>query len=413
MVLAALTAHGQENAGPPLTLDQALTRALERNPALAAQRYDERAASALIDQAGLRPNPQLEASLENFGGTGRVQGVRSLETTVQARQTLERGGKRDKRVAAANRDREAVAREFAVSRTEVLAAVAGAYVETVAAQHRVTLAEKPLQLARAMVEAVNVRVTAGAAYPSEAARARATLATAQVEFARAQGALTSARAALAATWGGVSSEVPRVAGTLRVPESPPNEAAFAGKLAGHAKIALQQSVIAQRRAALELQQAHAVQDVTVGGGLRFLHEGSDAAFVAGVSVPLPVRNRNQGNIRAARETLAGAEQRVRAVEAELRSAFSAAWQDLVAAHTHAQSLRRDALPATEEAYQAVRAAYERGALPLIDVLDAQHMLAVIRREILEAEANYAAAFVRLAALTEPTFASLTTLLQQP
>ncbi|MDO8539659.1 MAG: TolC family protein, partial [Opitutaceae bacterium] len=217
----------------------------------------------------------------------------------------------------------------------------------------------------------------------------------------------------AATWGGSPAEVTTVAGTLRVPELPPAENVFTSKLVNHPVLELQQAAIGQRRAALELEQAQAVQDVTVGGGLRFLRDGSDAGFVAGVSVPLPVRNRNQGNIRAARENLAGAEQMVRAVEAALRAAFTAAWQDLLAAHTAMQSLHRDALPATEEAYTAVRSAYERGALPLIDVLDAQRALVAIRREILDAESAYAAAFARIEALTEPTFNSLTTLLSQP
>lgn len=405
--------RAQEAPATALTLDQLLARAVERSPALSAQRYGERAAEALIEQAGLRPNPQLDVSLEDFAGTGRVQGVRSLQTTVQASQTLERGGKREKRVALASRDRDVASKEFAVRRAEVLASVAIAYVDLVAAQQRLGLAEEPLKLARDTVEAVNVRVRAGAASPAEAARARAALATAQVEFGRAQAAINAARAALAATWGGTAAEVAAVVGTVRVPESRPDENDFTGKIAAHPRLELQQSLIAGRRAELELQQALAVQDVTVGGGLRFLREGTDAGFVAGVSVPLPIRNKNQGSIRAARENLTGTEQAVRAVEVELRSAFTAALQNLAAAHASAQSLRRDALPATEEAHAAVRSAYERGALPLIDVLDAQRALAAIRREILEAESAYAAALVRIATLTDPNFTTLTTLLSQP
>lgn len=412
-VIMASALRAQEPPAPPLTLEQALARAVERSPALAAQRFGERAAEALIEQAGLRPNPELQAQLENFAGTGGVQGVRGLEATVQASQTIERGGKREKRVAVASRDRDAAAREFAVRRAEVLAAVAEAYIEVVSAQQRLALAEEPLRLARETVEAVNVRVRAAAASAAEAARARAALAGAQVEFARAQSALAGARARLAATWGGAPVEVATVAGAVRVPEAMPDPATFMSRLAQHPRLDLQQAQIAQRRAELELQQAQAVQDVTVGGGLRFLRDGSDAGFVAGVSVPIPYRNKNQGNIRAARENLAGAEQTVRAVEVGLRAAFSAAWQELLAAHTATQNLRREALPATEEAFAAVRTAYERGALPLIDVLDAQRALAAVRREILESEAAYAAALVRIAAVTDPNFSNLTTILSQP
>jgi outer membrane protein TolC len=58
------------------------------------------------------------------------------------------------------------------------------------------------------------------------------------------------------------------------------------------------------------------------------------------------------------------------------------WQDLKAANSAAQNLRRDVLPATEEAYTVVRRAYEEGQLPLIDVLDAQRALVAIRRKFL-------------------------------
>ena len=132
-----------------------------------------------------------------------------------------------------------------------------------------------------------------------------------------------------------------------------------------------------------------------------------------VSVPLPTRNKNQGNIRAAREIVAGAEQSARAIESELRAAFVAAWQDLFAAHTVAQKLRREALPATEEAYAAVRRAYEAGPIPLIDVLDAQRSLVALRRDILAAESDYAAALARIETLTGASYPAVTTLISQP
>ncbi|ATC64858.1 hypothetical protein CMV30_13270 [Nibricoccus aquaticus] len=414
VLLMANAVRAQETTTPPgvgapLTLAGVLTRVAENNPSLIAQRYGERAAEALIEQAGLRPNPTLDVSAENFLGTGNVQGGRSLETTVQASQTFERGGKRDRRVALASREREMAAKEFVVRRAEVLAAAAVAYVETLAAQERLALVEEPLALARETLAVVEARVKEGAASPAESARARAALASAQGESARAQAALFAARAALAATWGGRAGEIGALPGKISVPKTLPGEEVFLAQIGRHPRFELQRAVIEGRRASLELEKAQAAQDVTVGGGVRFLREGTDAAFVAGVSVPLPVRNKNQGNIRAARETLAGAEQSLRAVEAELRASVTAAWQELAGAHTTAQTLRRDALPATEEAHAVVRRAYEEGQLPLIDVLDAQRALVSVRREILDAESAYASALARVEGLTNPAF-SLTTAL---
>lgn len=408
LLLAAAGASAQE--APPLTLGAVLHRAAERNPSLTAAGYAERAAEALIEQASLRPNPSLDVTVENFAGTGAFQGVRGTEATVQASQTLERGGKRGKRIALAGRERATAAEEFALRRAEVLAASAAAYLEVLAAQQRLALAAEPARLARETVAAVESRVKAGAASPAESARARAALAASLADQARANAALLAARAALAATWGGEASEVPSVAGTLRIPASLPERDPFAAKLASHPRLGLQQSLIASRRAALELEQAQAVPDVSVGGGVRFLREGSDAAWVAGFSVPLPFRNKNQGRIRAARESLAGAEQGVWAVVVELRTALASAWQELTAAHTTALNLRGEALPATEEALAVVRRAYEQGQLPLIDVLDAQRALGDLHRELLEAEVAYALALARAEALADLSFPAVASLL---
>jgi cobalt-zinc-cadmium efflux system outer membrane protein len=403
MLSAVVAAHAADPSAPALTLMAALERAAEQNPALAAQRYEERAADALVEQAGVRPNPTLDVELENVLGTGAVQGVRRLEATVQASQVLERGDKRARRIAVAEREREFAAQGLAVRRAEVRAATAIAFVETLAAQHRVALAEEPVRLARAMLAAVETRVREGMASPVDTARARAAVAAAQVDLARARAALAAARTALAATWGGHPDEVGVVHGRIHVPDTLPDGAGFSAALDEHPRLQAQAALVAARRAALALAEAQAVQDITVGGGVRFLREGSDATFVAGVSVPLPVRHRNQGNIRAARESLAGAEQADRAIASELRLAFTAAWQELEATHATAVSLRREALPPALEAEAVVRRAYDEGQLPLIDVLDAQRALVAIQREILDAEAACAGALVRVEGLAHPTF----------
>jgi len=405
-LITAFASAGLAAPGDPTrvqTLSDALQRAEDRNPGLAAQRSTERAAEALVEQAGVRPNATLDVAVENVFGTGRVQGVRSLETTVQASQLLERGGKREKRVVLAGRERDQVAAEWAVRRAELRASTAVACAGVLVAQQRLALTEEPLRLARETLAAVDLRVRDGAASPAEFARARAALAAVQVDQARGRAALTAAQASLAATWGGAPGDVGTFRGSLVVPETPPVEESLALQISQHPRVAVQEAMIAHRRATLEVEQAQAVQDVTVGGGVRFLREGSDAAFVAGVSVPLAFRNRNQGGIRAARELLAGAELERRAVESELRTEFAAALQEVLTAHSALQSLRREALPATEEAAALVRRAYEEGHLPLIDVLDAQRALVALQREILDQVSAYAMALARLEGLTASTF----------
>ncbi len=409
-LLAAISVPAQPAA---LTLTEALARAEARNPSLLAEGQAERAAEARIDQAGVGPAPTLEVNMENIAGTGRAQGVRGIEATVQASRTFERGGKRTQRIAFARRDREVASAEFAVHRAEVIALTAQAFTSVLVAEQRLTLAEDPVRLAQAVLSAVDARVQAGAASPAESARARAALALARAELTQAEAGLAAACTALATTWGGQAADVSRVTGGFALPRSLPPENTLLAALPAHPQIALQTAVIARQQAALELEQGRSTQDVTASGGVRFLGADSDAAFVAGVSIPFPLRGRNEGNLRAARAELAGTEQRLHAIESALRTAVTAAWQEAATAHHIAATLRTDALPAAEEAHTVVRRAYEAGELPLIDVLDAQRELAGIRRTLLDAEAACLAAFVRAESLANPALPLTTTLLSSP
>lgn len=409
--LTALQGLAQSSPSTALSLPNALQRVVESNPALIALRYNERAAEALIEQASYRPNPTLDTSIENFLGTGDASGVRGFEATVQASQTIERGQKRERRRALASSERDIAVQEFSVKRNEVLARAALAFVETLSAQQRVALSEEPLRIAQEMLRAVEARVSAGAGSSIDSARARAAIATAQGDILRAKAQLSATRAALSALWGGNLVEVGDMKGILAVPSEIPAEALFLAQISSHPQLQYQRSLIESRRKALELQQAQSKQDVEVAGGVRFLREGSDAAFVAGFSIPVPIRNKNLGNIRAARELLSGAEQSLKTAEIELRTAIEAAWQELNASHATALNLQREILPANEDAYAQVRRAYDRGELPLIDVLDSQRALSAVKREIFEAESAYSLALARLEGITAPTFPVTTTLLR--
>ncbi len=413
LLASAAGARAQETPSSPLTLPQALAFTTTHHPMLAARAFDERAAEGQIEQAAFRPMPTLEVGVENVLGTGRIQGVRGLEATVQASQTWERGGKRDKRVALATRSRETAVREFAVHRAEILAATASAYVAAVAAQHRHALAAEPVQLAREIVAAVTTRVQAGAGSSAELARARAALATAQADAARSEAALVATRGTLAAAWGGQSAAILPATARIQLADALPAESAWRAQLASHPRLALQVAVIAGRRATLELEQAQVVADVTTSGGARFLREGTDAGFAASVSVPLPNRRQNQGNIRSARESLAGSEHMTRAITAELHAAFTAAWLDVQTSHAAARRLRSDALPPLTDAFQATRRAYDAGGASLLDVFDAQRALTALQREIADAESACAAAFVRTEALVDLTFPATSALLAAP
>lgn len=102
----------QSSAGR-VTVGQAVGRALAANPSLGASRQSILAAEAGRIQAGVRPLDQLEVEVENPVSTNGV--LRDTELTVALARTFERGGKRDARIAVAEREIE-VARAAALVR---------------------------------------------------------------------------------------------------------------------------------------------------------------------------------------------------------------------------------------------------------------------------------------------------------
>jgi len=399
-----------------LTLVDVLARTAELNPELLALGYGREASEGRVAQAGMGPNPNLSLSVENFGGTKLARGSDVMELTVQASQLIERGDKAGRRVAFAERERDVTQASLALRRSDILSASANAFAKALAEATRLAFAGEQLKLTQETFASASRRLHAATASPSEVARARAALASAQAELARAKSASSLALASLAASWGGSASEIAEIKGALRLPAAPPALARFESALkevSGNPRLGLVSAMVAGQRAALELESARGVADVTLGAGVRRLNEGPATAFVVGASIPLTFRDDNSGNIRAARAMLRAAEQSQRAAELEQRAALVAAHAELSAAHAQATALRRDALPAAEEACVSVQSAYDKGALAFIDVLDARRGLIALRRDLLDAELAYALALVRAETLAGTSFTETKTLFERP
>lgn len=403
LVLAGLMASNVLSADTTLSLSDALQHVATENPELAARRFTGEAAAARIDQASIKPVPTLDFNLENFVGSGAHQGVDSLEATLKASQRIERGDKKEKRVAVAEQRVQIADHETAVRRAELLAHGTEAFVEALIAQRHVGFTEDAYALAKRTHVAAQIRVESGVDSPATSARARAKLAAANVAVMQAESNYHAGLTKLFSIWGGTPPPTAKLDGAIALPPELPDEDRLRRLLADHPRLTLQQAVIASERANLDLQHARNTSDLTVSGGVRFHREGNDAAFVAGISMPLPSRNLNRGNIRAARADVSQAERTVRTIEVDLRLAFDTTWQKLQSAHTAARSLRRDALAALLEARELIESAYKKGQLPFIDVLTAQQQIAELQHDILEQESAFATALVQLDALTSPTF----------
>ena len=383
-----------------VTLDQALTLALMHNPSLTAFAYDVRAAEALRLQAGRLPNPQVELEVEEYNRDGA--GFESSETVVALAQWIELGGKRHWRTRVAEARGELKGWDYERQRLDVFSQTAHRVVDVIAAQRRLTLAQSTVELAEQTSQAVTERVKAGKEPPLQASKAVAEREMVRLNAMAAASGLELARLALAAMWGSDQASFEAVAGDPeRTRDAIPALATLKPHLSLNPELARWDSEIRLRRAALRAARTARVPDLKAA--VRYAHyeeDGTDA-FSFGVTVNLPLFDRNQGGIAAAQLALEQAEVERRATELRLVGALTEAHSTLALAQKRVDALRTKVVPAMQSAFDAAAEGYRQGKFGFLDMLDAQRQLIETNERLLDAWRDHRLAQITINRIAGP------------
>jgi len=378
-----------------LRLRDVLALALARSPELGAYAARVRAAEAGELQAGLRPNPLLGLRAEDIGVSGQSSGIDRAEMTLELGQLIELGGKRAARLALAAHGRDAAAWDREIARIDVLARAANAFTRVLVAQEQVVLAEESVRLARDVVATVSMRVRAGSTSSVEQTKAEVAVASGRVELDEARHELEISRRELAASWGATTVRFVRALGSLEqlTPEPPLEQ--IEARIDESPNVARWATELLERQAAVDLERARAVPDVTASGGYRRLFDPDENTFVVGVTVPLPVLNRNQGAILAAEQRVAEARSDRATTRLRVLSALDEAHHVLITARARIATLDADVLPGARQAFATLNDGYREGRFDYIEVLDAQRTLIAARGQRVRALGEYRHAVVTL------------------
>lgn len=390
--LALATAlNGPAWADPAPAFEQLLTQALTA-PTAAEADANLDAAEARLAQAGVRPNPEVGLEFENVLGRGPYQGIDGAETTLSVSQDLELWGRRGARVGVARSERDAAAWRRQASRLDVGAALAVAYAEAEAAQRRYALAEEALGLALAdaraalsLVEEGREPLLRGIQGESEAAAARAA-------FDQARAERDAAFAELTALAGG-QTPLTSVEASLLDRAPPPGS----GEAADSPAIL---ALVAERDAAqgrVRMERAQGRPDVRASLGVRRLEAEDATALTAGVSLQLPLFDRNRGGISAAEAEVRAAEARLRGARLDARADWQAAAARRDAAVSRVAATDAS-VSAASEAYRLTRIGFEAGRLSQLELRSARAGLVQARETAIEARLTRAKAEAELARL---------------
>ena len=381
------TSDFEEPAGI-ITLRHALSLALMNNPELAASGWRVRAAEAREQQAGLRPNPEIEAEMGEVAGGGDRRGFDAAEVSLALGQLIELGGKRARRRKLAALESSLEAWDYEAKRLDVFTDAARAFVEVLAAQERLALSEDSLRLAEQVFEAVSERVKAGKVPRLEGTKAGVVLSISRIELERTKRDLDAKRKSLAAIWGSIAPKFARAEGSFEtIHEVPPLEQLI-NQVEGNPDIARWEIEMAQRQAALELEKAARIPDVEISAGMQRYSETNDGAYSLGLSVPLPFFDRNQGGISEARHNLAKAAEDSRTADLRVRTDLALTYDALASFYSQATTLKNDVLPAARSAFADASEGYRQGKFDYLTVLDAQRTLFEAQAEYTDALAGY-------------------------
>ena len=381
-----------------MTLAEALTRTVARNPELIAAGFHIAAAEGRLQQARLAPNPELDVVVEDALGTDGFRSVESAQTTVTLGWILERGVRQ--RLIDTARAGMALSRfDAEIGRLDVAADTARRFVVCLAYQSRLLNAAEAVRLAEDSVQAVTSRVAASRTPAAELARAQARLARAELLEQEYGHELLSAYHRLSAQWGETQPDFSSVSGDLsKLPRLEPFETLLA-RVEQNTELARFMSQQRIGEAELRLAQARSKPNWHVYTGLRRFEGTDDLAVVGGITVPLPVRNRNQGRIAEARANIARSEASENAARVRIETSLFVLYQELQRNTQLAARLTDDIIPRIERALTDTRRAYELGRYSYFEWSVVQAELLEANNDLLEASIDAHRIIIEIERLT--------------
>ena len=381
----------------PLTIDQAVAEALEKNIALLAERYNVSVAETRLITARLRPNPIVSVGGDHLDLLGtdynEINKAGPQEFNFRTDFLLERGDKRRSRIEVAENAMTVIQLQLLNTMRSLVLDVQSAFVDVQLARDSLALAQENLKALNEIVEVNAARVRAGDLADVELVRTRVAALQFQNAVRQAEFRLYTARGRLELLLGRASlSETLEVSGPLRRDTQTLSLDDLSKLAFGNRPdlLALRQDQ-ARSVAEMRLQIAQGKVDYILGTEYRrqqgLAGTGNSLGFF--FSFPLPVFNRNQGEIERTRREQQQITVRARSLEATITNEVKLAYKQYSTASALLETIEKDMLTDARDVRQITEYAYKRGEATLIEFLDAQRAFNETMQGYNEARAEYA------------------------
>ena len=363
----------QSAASNSLTLTAAVQRVRQNHPLLVAAKQRVAMFEGELFEAGLKPNPTFTVTGENVpldppeGGFGFK---RTMDWFAYFSHTIERGNKRELRRAAAERAVEVAQIEAETLERQLVYEVKVAYQQAAIARERIELLRENINQLGQLVKLNEVRVNAG--YTAEGDLIKTRLEAQRLEYSwrKAMIEYDRAKIALQKAMGDSSFEADfELEERLDFKTVSLNAKSLQDAALRRSNVKAVEARLEKARAFLQLQRASAKPDLTASFGYK--RNGQDNALYGALSIPLPLYNKNQGNIARSEAEVAMIEAELRFERAVVLAELTAARRTVEANERQIEALRSQFLRNADESQQVSLAAYREGATDLLHLIDAQ------------------------------------------
>lgn len=371
-----------------ITVEQAIEKALNNNFELAALKLESKKAKARTFQESRLPNPELSIEMENFGGSGELRQSDSVETTVMIIQPLLLGGKRTKQEKVNILEEELSKWDLQSLRLNIINEVHKAFIDVIGAQEFIKLNRELVTLEEEVLQLVKDRVKAGKVSPIEEIKAKTNLDVERLILKRAERSLFAASIRLSAMWGDSTLSFNAVSEDIAILQELPDFSTLTTNINQNPDLARWSVELEKRKASLALEKSRRIPDVELGVGWRDFNESDEHAYLAGITIPLPLFNRNKGAIREAVYDISKTEKDKASSELSLQTELWIVYNETKLVYSEASALRNSVVPGMEKVMRRQQEGFRMGKFDYLEVLDAQRSFFESRRNLLDALIGY-------------------------
>jgi cobalt-zinc-cadmium efflux system outer membrane protein len=376
------------------TLNQVVHLALQHNPMMSG-------AEAVLEQsqgqrvtAGAYLNPTITGS----AGRGSIRdpstGVSITERTITVEQPFEWLGKRAARQRVADAGLAGALAGMEETQVIVKADVKGAFFHLLFAQQEAQLAKENQKTVEDLVKLVSARVSTREAPKFELVKATVELQKSMKELARADNALFVARAKLNTVTGKALGESFAIQGDFETVRTGLDLRVLTDQaLDRQPALRRQQKAVEQAEFTIEQERASRMPNVAVIG--QYHREAGDESVTGGLSVPLPIWYRRQGEIGTAMGTHRRAQAERDRFQQELEQTITQYFQEVRTAQGQMKVFEQGLLHQAKEALDIALFSFRHGATSLLEVIDAQRVYRQTLLEYAQAQAGHSIALARL------------------